>query len=129
MIVFKCDGERWAGEKCKNECEAHTVDEKPFRWISINGSIKNELPDARLIEGHGLKHFCSRECLEYFLFKNEKAHLHRQANVILRESEKTINWMLKNMKVDNQSLQSDSFNIPVNTLQSIKNHFEEYKTT
>lgn len=67
MLVYKCDGESFStGKKCGNEVE----NELPERWLSINGKIKNGLYDAHYIECNGLRHFCSRRCLENFLFKD-----------------------------------------------------------
>lgn len=67
MLVYKCDGESYStGKKCDNEVE----DELPERWLSITGKIKNGLYDAHYLECNGTKHFCSRRCLENFLFKD-----------------------------------------------------------
>jgi hypothetical protein len=40
---------------------------------------------------------------------------------LLKESRETIAWMVENMAVINPSLQSDAFNIPMNTLVQIDN--------
>jgi hypothetical protein len=67
MLVYKCDGKLYStGIKCENEVQ----NELPERWLSINGQIKNGLHDAHYIECNGLRHFCSRRCLENFLFKD-----------------------------------------------------------
>ena len=67
MLVYKCDGELYStGKKCVNEVE----NELPERWLSITGNIKNGLYNAHYIECNGVRHFCSRRCLEYFLFKD-----------------------------------------------------------
>lgn len=36
----------------------------------ISGKIKNGLHDAHYLEANGTRHFCSRRCLESFLFKD-----------------------------------------------------------
>lgn len=67
MLVYKCDGESYStGKKCASEAE----DELPTRWLSITGNIKNGFHDAHYLECNGMKHFCSRRCLENFLFKD-----------------------------------------------------------
>lgn len=67
MIIYKCDGESFSTrKKCVNE----EKDELPTRWLSITGKIKNGLDDAHYIECNGTRHFCSRRCLESFLFKD-----------------------------------------------------------
>jgi hypothetical protein len=67
MLVYKCDGDSYStGKKCGNEAE----NELPERWLSISGKIKNGLYDAHYIECNGVRHFCSRRCLENFLFKD-----------------------------------------------------------
>jgi hypothetical protein len=67
MLVYKCDGESYAtSKKCKSEAE----NELPERWLTIAGRIKNGLYDAHYLECNGTRHFCSRRCLENFLFKD-----------------------------------------------------------
>lgn len=67
MLVYKCDGESFStGKKCEREVE----NELPARWLIITGNIKNGLYDAHYIECNGTRHFCSRRCLENFLFKD-----------------------------------------------------------
>lgn len=125
MIIYKCDGERFSpARKCQSIYEAPSKDDKPYKWITINWSVKNELRDARLIEGNGLVHFCSRECLEFYLFKNNKADAIKKQHSLLVEAQKTITWMMENMKVDNPDLQSDSFNIPANTSEALKDYIK-----
>lgn len=68
MIVYKCDGKRFhGGIKCTNERENHL----PESWITISGKIKNNHPQSHVIEFNGTVHFCSRECLELFFFKDQ----------------------------------------------------------
>jgi hypothetical protein len=67
MLVYKCDGESYStGNKCVSEAE----NEFPTRWLVISGKIKNGLHDAHYLEANGTRHFCSRRCLESFLFKD-----------------------------------------------------------
>lgn len=67
MLIYKCDGESYTtGGKCESESE----NELPERWLVISGKIKNGLYDAHYIECNGTRHFCSRRCLENFLFKD-----------------------------------------------------------
>jgi hypothetical protein len=67
MLIYKCDGESYStGKKCESEAE----NELPTRWLSITGKIKNGLYDAHYLECNGVRHFCSRRCLENFLFKD-----------------------------------------------------------
>jgi hypothetical protein len=67
MLVYKCDGESYStGNRCKNEVE----NELSTWWLSITGKIINGLHDAHYLECNGEKHFCSRRCLENFLFKD-----------------------------------------------------------
>jgi hypothetical protein len=69
MLVYKCDGESYiAGKKCTSEAR----DELPTTWLLISGKIKNGLRDAHYIETNGTRHFCSRKCLENFLFIDVK---------------------------------------------------------
>lgn len=130
MIIYKCDGERYSPDKkCGQTYEATSKDDKPYKWITINWSVKNELPDARLIEGNGLVHFCSRECLEFYLFKNNKADAIRKQHKLLLEAKETINWMLENMKVADPNLQSDAFNIPTNTAQQLMEYVQQFENS
>lgn len=70
MIIYKCDGNSFStGKKCSNE----VTRDLPDWWLTINGSIKNGLHDAHYIEANGTYHFCSRRCLENFLFKDLNA--------------------------------------------------------
>jgi hypothetical protein len=69
MIIYKCDGESFGGKKCSNE----VTRDMPEWWLMICGKIKNGLHDAHYIEANGTYHFCSRNCLENFFFKNENA--------------------------------------------------------
>jgi hypothetical protein len=67
MLVYKCDGESYStGNKCKIEVQ----NELPTWWLSITGKIINGLYDAHYVECNGVRHFCSRRCLENFLFKD-----------------------------------------------------------
>lgn len=67
MLVYKCNGQSYSTfKKCENEVE----NELPGSWLSITGKIKNGLRDAHYIECNGAWHFCSRRCLENFLFKD-----------------------------------------------------------
>ena len=67
MIVYKCDGESFTtGKKCEREAE----DELPDSWLMISGKIKNGLHDAHYLQTNGTRLFCSRRCLENFLFKD-----------------------------------------------------------
>lgn len=130
MIIYKCDGSRYSDNtECGNTHRATDGGDMPKRWISINGNIKNGLSDARLIEGNGLIHFCSRECLEFYLFKNNKADAIIKQHKLLLESKKTIDWMLKNMKVDDQNLQSDAFNIPTNTAEALGEYVSQFENS
>ncbi len=74
MFIIKCNGEKFSdGEKCKSEHEVildpHEV---PFGWILINGHIKNASRKAHLIEGNGIRHYCSQECLINSLYKDKE---------------------------------------------------------
>lgn len=67
MLVYKCDGESFAtGKKCASEVK----NDLPEWWLLISGKIKNGLHDAHYLECNGTRHFCSRRCLENFLFKD-----------------------------------------------------------
>lgn len=67
MIVYKCDGESFTtGKKCEREAE----DELPDSWLMISGKSKNGLHDAHYLQTNGTRLFCSRRCLENFLFKD-----------------------------------------------------------
>lgn len=128
MIIYKCDGERFHdNKKCERFYESKSKDDKPFKWITINWSVNNELPDARLIQGNGLVHFCSRECLEFYLFKNNKAYAIGKQHKLLLEAKETISWMQENLgTVTNPDLQSDAFNIPTNTLVALDEYIEQF---
>lgn len=67
LITYKCDGDN---------CNRQTSNTR--NWLSIDGEnifIRNELPNRRLIESNimddGL-HFCSKECLVNWLFKDSE---------------------------------------------------------
>lgn len=67
MLVYKCDGESYStGKKCASQVE----NDLPEWWLLISGKIKNGLNDAHYLECNGTRHFCSRRCLENFLFKD-----------------------------------------------------------
>lgn len=67
MLVYKCDGESYStGKKCASQVENNL----PEWWLLISGKIKNGLNDAHYLECNGTRHFCSRRCLENFLFKD-----------------------------------------------------------
>lgn len=68
MIAYKCDGQVYGSKDCPTEWTGGF----PEHWLMIDGSIKNGLPDSHVITCDGGMHFCSRKCLENFLFKNEK---------------------------------------------------------
>lgn len=69
MITYKCDGQSYStSKKCQNEVN-HDL---PDWWLIINGKIKNGLFNAHYIEANGAYHFCSRNCLISFLFKDEE---------------------------------------------------------
>lgn len=67
MLVYKCDGESYTTSK---KCASEAQDELPETWLLISGKIKNGLHDAHYLETNGTRHFCSRRCLESFLFKD-----------------------------------------------------------
>jgi len=72
MIIYKCDGERFSDRrKCESVHEARTADDFPNRWLTLNSSIENGLPNSKLIKCIGTFHFCSRTCFELFIFKDE----------------------------------------------------------
>lgn len=124
MIIYKCDGERFSpNKKCTSTYEAISKDDKPFRWITINGSIKNDGTNSRLIEGNGLVHFCCQDCLEFYLFKYPSTLKLGEAKKLLSESYKTLKWMFENMQAINSDLQSDAFNIPMNTITELETYF------
>lgn len=71
-----------------------------------------------------------RDCFRWFSEQAQLALLsqsqklkaeNEKSKTLLNESAKTIHWMMDNMRVENPSLQlqSDSFNIPSNTLREI----------
>lgn len=67
MLLYKCDGESYSTRrKCSNEVPR----DLPEWWLTFSGKIKNGLHDAHYIEANGTYHFCSRRCLENFLFKD-----------------------------------------------------------
>ena len=72
MLVIKCDGNRYVdGVKCDREYEVDDVkDSVPHGWIMIEGSIVNKNNDAHLLLSNGTRHYCSKSCLEFSLFKN-----------------------------------------------------------
>lgn len=69
MLVYKCDGESYIASR---KCSSESKDELPETWLMISGKIKNGLHDAHYLEANGTRHFCSRKCLESFLFKDVK---------------------------------------------------------
>lgn len=70
MLVYKCDGHLFSTRrKCSNE----VTSDLPEWWLTISGKIKNGLHDAHYIEANGTYHFCSKGCLENFLFKDLNA--------------------------------------------------------
>jgi hypothetical protein len=67
MILYKCDGHTFSGgRKCANEIKH----DEPSFWLTISGSIKNGLHDSHVIEANGTMHFCSKNCLLAYLFKD-----------------------------------------------------------
>jgi hypothetical protein len=91
MIIYKCDGHKFKGDiKCLSTYESFDGKNTPFRWITFDGSIINETLDAHTIQSGGLRHFCSRECLENFLFKNDMADRIRQGMKHLKMLHETI---------------------------------------
>lgn len=70
MLLYKCDGESYSTRrKCSNE----VTRDLPEWWLTFSGKIKNGLHDAHYIEANGTYHFCSKRCLENFLFKDLNA--------------------------------------------------------
>lgn len=128
MLIYKCDGHRFKdGKKCENTYEVNDIKEHPFRWIVINGKIKNDSTDSHIIESNGMHHYCSRTCLEYAFFKNLNARdISKQFN-LLKNAQETMRWMFDNMKVENPDLQSDGFNIPANTLTELEDYLQIHK--
>lgn len=125
MIIYKCNGVRFSDDKkCTSTHEAISKDDKPLSWITIDGHIHNNGFNARLITGNGLMHFCSQECLEYYLFKEPSVLKLGKTRKLLSESYKTLKWMFENMQVVNPDLQSDAFNIPANTLSELEEYFD-----
>lgn len=121
MIIYQCDGERYSpSKKCTKTFEAKTEIDKPWQWLTISGKIKNELMDRRVIQSHGTMHFCSRECLEFYLFKNNKADAIRQQYKLLMEAAQTIESLIYSTR------QSDPINellvISANTLKAIQDY-------
>ena len=125
MIIYKCDGHRYEdGKKCEATYEVTgDIKETPFRWITINGSIKNDTTDAHILEANGMHHYCSRMCLEFSLFKNGQAKEIAKQGKLLKEAYTTLKWMFENMKVENPDLQSDGFNLPANTITEIETFY------
>ena len=69
MITYSCDGDQFFGNyKCPNK----EINEVPEKWMIIDAkSIINKLDNAKLNSmGNGTLHFCSKQCLNNFLFKN-----------------------------------------------------------
>lgn len=72
MKLYKCDGKRFKdGKECTNTIEVHSEEERPKRWLTIEGHLQNGLNDAHTITRNGLSHFCSESCLIMTLFKKE----------------------------------------------------------
>lgn len=123
MIVYKCDGSRYSDNfQCSSTFESKFEGDKPYKWIYFNGSIVNEKDESRLKQGNGTFHFCSRACLDFFLWKNEDF---KATRTVLKESLSALEWMFENMSVNNPELQSDSFNIPANAIEQLKKHIEK----
>jgi len=67
MKIYKCDGETFYGKiKCSSEIER----EEPNEWITIAGVVYNGLEDRKNISSGMELHFCSKKCLNNYLFKN-----------------------------------------------------------
>jgi hypothetical protein len=68
MKIYKCDGETFYGSvNCSNSIER----EEPTEWITISGVVNNGLKDRKNISSGMELHFCSKECLNNYLFKNK----------------------------------------------------------
>ena len=78
MRVFKCDGKRFSdGKQCVKETEYGSSQigseiEYPDHWITIRGKIVNSTNESHHLMSNCEHHFCSRQCLELFLFKDTK---------------------------------------------------------
>lgn len=74
MKIYKCDGEIYSNSKCCEKEEYDEVGGSPEKWLTIKVDfISNQLPNARLLKaGEKSLHFCSRQCLENYLFMDEK---------------------------------------------------------
>jgi len=73
MKIFKCDGHRFSDDKkCVNETTYEDEKGNPKDWLTIDGSIYNNLPNSHLIYSSKLLHFCSCNCLYAYLLKDKK---------------------------------------------------------
>lgn len=106
MIVYKCDGKRFSNNaKCKSEYETKHADDFP-KWLTISGAIINNLPDRQSNNYNGELHFCSKTCLDFFLFKNEHTQMSIKQNVILYLNEKGREKIIR-IIMDNDSITED----------------------
>lgn len=69
MITYSCDGKQFFGGY---KCHKKETNEVPKNWLIIDVNyIENKLGNKRLNSmGGGILHFCSKECLNNYLFKN-----------------------------------------------------------
>lgn len=108
MIVYKCDGDSFGGGKCSNEAKG----DMPEWWLMISGKIKNGLHDAHYIQANGTYHFCSRNCLENFFFKNENAARASQGttgmNIDPKEKEQEATGEVANAEANEQATEQES---------------------
>ncbi len=71
MKIYKCDGHRFSDNvKCNVQTEYEDGKGCPESWITFDGKIVNNHRNRHVILSNGLKHFCSWECLYFYLFKN-----------------------------------------------------------
>lgn len=75
MRICKCDGKEFgSGKECNKQFIAKDGFKTPDGWISIEGKIYNNHKNAHVVESNGeTKDFCSKECLNNFLFQPEES--------------------------------------------------------
>lgn len=127
MIIYKCDGKRFDnGKQCTNTFETRDPDDVPTTWITI-GSLRNGTNDQHACMFGSPHHFCSRQCMEFALFKNADADKIAIQPKIIKTAYEAILWMRDNMDINDESLRSDAFNIPTNAIVMIEDYFIKYK--